>query len=63
MSNKTDLVAHQRNLSPAPALLRMPGFMSIVGTGEEKLEILGTLNLCAWGQPHWGLPLQPEVGS
>lgn len=62
-NNKTDLASHQRKPFPAPALLWMPGFISVVGTGEERLVILGMCCLCAWGQSHYGLPFQPEVGS
>lgn len=62
-NNKTDLVSHQRKPLPAPALLWMPGFISVVGTREERLVILGMCCLCAWGQSHYGLPFQPEVGS
>lgn len=46
-NNKTDLASHQRKPFPAPALLWMPGFISVVGTGEERLVILGMCCLCA----------------
>lgn len=56
-SNKTDFISQQRHYFPALALLWMSGFISVMSTGEECLEIWGTLCLCAWSQSHPGLPL------
>lgn len=56
-NNKTDFVSLQRHYFPGSALLWMADFISVAGTGEECLDILGMLCLCAWGQSHPGLPL------